>query len=402
MPEAYDKKDFISENKKKITLGGKYKASENQNPGPGAYEKESRLTRRKSENFVIGSAARKDPFAEVINRAKQLPQGYYEQKGMAESKKTFAMGQKRKTVVNNNPGPGAYEKPENLTQRSVVNQKIGSAVRKDLFEAEKRRAAASPSGGHYEHKDFIGMNKQKMTMGSPFKQSYNANPGPGAYKNQESLTQRSQVNQKLDKTKRKDIFEDEIRKASQLPDPGTYSNKDKKFGAHAKSASIGLPVEAKYNQNPGPGAYSKQDALTTKSQVNQKIGTQPRKDIFERELKEAQSKPSIGTYEQKDFIQQNSKKVTMGAPWKHTNNSNPGPGRYTATDAMTRPKSACQKMSQEPRKDIFKEQIQQASQLPEPGQYELKSSFNNDRAASFGQPFKQEYNANPGPGHYEK
>jgi hypothetical protein len=70
-----------------------------------------------------------------------------------------------------------------LTQRSIVNQKIGSAVRKDIFEAEKRRAAASPSGGHYEHKDFIAMNKKKMTLGSPFKQKFNANPGPGAYKN---------------------------------------------------------------------------------------------------------------------------------------------------------------------------------------------------------------------------
>jgi hypothetical protein len=46
----------------------------------------------------MGSAARKDPFAEVINKAKQLPQGYYDQKGLAESKKTFTIGQKRRTI----------------------------------------------------------------------------------------------------------------------------------------------------------------------------------------------------------------------------------------------------------------------------------------------------------------
>jgi hypothetical protein len=42
--------------------------------------------------------------------------------------------------------------------------------------------------------------------------------------------------------------------------------------------------------------------------------------------------------------------------------------------------------------------------MPEPGQYDLKTSIgqNKDQAATFGTPFKHEYNANPGPGAYEK
>ena len=51
-------------------------------------------------------------------------------------------------------------------------------------------------------------------MGSPFRQSVNHNPGPGAYEKNENLTQRNAVNQKMSKTARKDIFEKEIKKAS--------------------------------------------------------------------------------------------------------------------------------------------------------------------------------------------
>ena len=56
------------------------------------------------------------------------------------------------------------------------------------------------------------------------------------------------------------------------------------------------------------------------------------------------------------------------------------------------------------RKDIFADQIQNAQDLPDAGNYNIKDTFeqNKGKAATFGAAFDHKYNENPGPGAYEE
>jgi hypothetical protein len=65
---------------------------------------------------------------------------------------------------------------------SVVNIKIATQERKDIFIDQIKHAEEMPDAGNYTHKDTFETNKGKAAVfGAPFEHKYNENPGPGEY-----------------------------------------------------------------------------------------------------------------------------------------------------------------------------------------------------------------------------
>jgi len=104
--------------------------------------------------------------------------------------------------------------------------------------------------------------------------------------------------------------------------------------------------------------------------------------------------PEAGNYNIKDTFEQNKTKAfTIGAPYEHKYDQNPGPGAYAGDqDAIGMAKSGSIRIGREERKDIFADQIARQQELPEAGNYNIKDTFeqNKGKAATFGSPFKQE------------
>jgi hypothetical protein len=63
-----------------------------------------------------------------------------------------------------------------------------------------------------------------------------------------------------------------------------------------------------------------------------KISQAKRKDIFEKEIKDAKNNPPQGHYE--PVNQNKGKSANIGLPRKQFFNSNPGPGAYHAENAL--------------------------------------------------------------------
>ena len=96
-----------------------------------------------------------------------------------------------------------------------------------------------------------------------------------------------------------------------------------------RNITIGIRREEKLNSNPGPGEYE-QDAskrIQGQNMGSVRIGTAERKDIFEANMKVAQSQPAPGEYEEKTTFGQGPS-ATMKGKWKETTIQGPGPGYY--------------------------------------------------------------------------
>lgn len=137
------------------------------------------------------------------------------------------------------------------------------------------------------------------------------------------------------------------------------------------------------------------------SQRDQTIGTQPRKDPFDSVIRASQQLPEAGTYNIKDTFEQNKgKAATLGLPYEHKYNDNPGPGAYQAKDNSHK-KVVSQKMGKDKRKSIFEAEEKKARELPCSANYEVKSVFDNDKKSfSIGVKKDEKVNQNPGPGQY--
>jgi len=90
-------------------------------------------------------------------------------------------------------------------------------------------------------------------IGLPVESKYNANPGPGTYNAENSI--QSLHNKKgsvrISRAERKALFDEKIKKAKAEPGAGAYAHEG--MFDNAKPFYFGLPAEAKYNTNPGPG-----------------------------------------------------------------------------------------------------------------------------------------------------
>jgi hypothetical protein len=87
----------------------------------------------------------------------------------------------------------------------------------------------------------------------------------------------------------------------------------------------------------------------------------------------------------------------FGKPYKTTYNNNPSPDRYQPDITKNLMKtSANQKISHEPRRDIWEKEIAHAKATPE-ANYARKDTFeqNKNKTHEFGKPYKHTYDNNP-------
>ena len=86
--------------------------------------------------------------------------------------------------------------------------RIGTQERKDIFEAEKRRAEAQPAPGEYIQ-DSSTLVQKHVTMGIRREEKLNANPGPGEYEQDASkrIQGQNMGSVRIGTAERKDIFE---------------------------------------------------------------------------------------------------------------------------------------------------------------------------------------------------
>lgn len=110
-------------------------------------------------------------------------------------------------------------------------------------------------------------------------------------------------------------------------------------------------------------------------QSNIKINKAERTDIWKESLEKAASVPEAN-YRHVDTFEANKKKAhEFGKPYKHTYNANPSPDKYQPD--VTRnlmATSGNQKISHEPRRDIWEKEVAHAKATPE-ANYARKDTF---------------------------
>jgi hypothetical protein len=100
--------------------------------------------------------------------------------------------------------------------------RIGTAERKDLWEAEKRRGSAQPGPGGYLNETST-LSKRGVAIGLPREEKVEARPGPGDYDADASRNlSPTKGSVRMGTAKRKDIWEDQIKAASVGPGAGAY------------------------------------------------------------------------------------------------------------------------------------------------------------------------------------
>lgn len=146
------------------------------------------------------------------------------------------------------------------------------------------------------------------------------------------------------------------------PDQGTYVHATTFEKNKNKAHEFGKPYKTQYNNNPSPDKYRINNSPTKERIPSATIGTQPRPNIWKKEIEGAKDKPECGTYERTTTFESNKKKAyTFGAAYETKYNANPGPGQYSESHNLTKTRSvngATQK--KEARKDIFADEIRRA------------------------------------------
>ena len=88
------------------------------------------------------------------------------------------MGQRIKTTVNVNPGPGQYEQNDEAIKTSSRTVVINQSERQDLWGEEATDEFPGP-GNYSEIKSTFGQTQNAPTMGVRIEEKVNSNPGPG-------------------------------------------------------------------------------------------------------------------------------------------------------------------------------------------------------------------------------
>jgi hypothetical protein len=176
----------------------------------------------------------------------------------------------------------------------------------------------------------------------------------------------------MDRQPRKDIWEDEIKRTKERPE--VYNHVTTFEKNKNKAHEFGKPYVTVYDKNPMAGKYQP-DQTANFMQSNIKIDKAAKKDIWHESIEKAKSIPEA--YNLKDTFEQNKNKASeFGKPFKTTYNNNPSACKYQpdiTKNLMNT--SSNQKMNKDARPDIWKDEIKRASELPEAGNYERKTTF---------------------------
>lgn len=176
------------------------------------------------------------------------------------------------------------------------------------------------------------------------------------------------------------------------PGPGNYNLHSARNGP---SYAFGGKSKGKMNENPGPGSYTVDITVNKVGGGKYKIGTASRSSQFLN--RSASDLPGPGNYE--------SNKSSLNARLAYkfgtsnrpgVNNKNPGPGEYD--EQYYKGNKSSSKIGNSKRGNIIDKE---KSELPGPGNYENKSTF-NDKSYKFGNSNRPQISTiSPGPGSYE-
>ena len=336
-----------------------------ENPGPGSYK----------INSSIGSG----PHAIIISRKFQKNDqnvpgpGNYNPLDPIHNIKYSIRSKSNSTIINNNPGPGAY----NIFTQSKHSPRaaIGKAIR--MHEKYEK----TPGPGAYDPKA-VKPKIPKFSFplspkGQPIEES---NLGPGSYEYGLS-TNRGKSAVIVPRRP-------ETAKNTKIPGPGSYNVKNDPFSVPKWTIPKAKKDESFVNDLPSPADYSPKSNLL--HIPNYSIGTSLRINLFKGTLI-----PGPGTYE----VSKNSEgpKYTMASKHKRTvSEIVPGPGQYNFEIKKRTPSAIFGTSKKKSPEKSEKEEI------PGPGSYKTAQELKGPEY-SFSRQKKTfvQISEIPGPGHYE-
>ena len=313
------------------TFGHKNKLREREKtPGPGNYN----LRKEKDliiPSYLFGRQKRED---ELVKSKKIIPgPGKYEYTKdhilLRHPKYSFGTTKKSRNYSSISPGPGAYSHKE-FMGKDGPKKTIGIKYNYRQFDGIN-----TPGPGHYKESNMdnylnkapimkIGKSKRvNQLLNNPT----NPNPGPGQYNDDKTIkfVQIKNPSWKIGSSKRKSLSQ----KDRSVPGVGNYTISGV-FGSYSPHYTMRIKgILANYKTDvPGPGQYQNEKMNLYKHYPSWKIGTSQRDDDLRKTIKEGFPGPGKYGYKtMKDFFAPKYKfgnKKRFSGYGKDT----PGPGSY--------------------------------------------------------------------------
>ena len=371
----------------KIGTSPRLKDENKENPGPGSYN----LSSSKGTNGPSYSIATK-PIKIMKDMVTPGPATYNPLN--LDKKSSYTFGHKYKDKARDiSPGPGNYNirTEKDLIVPSTI---FGHEKKKDFGDASK-----SPGPGNYNN-DINSTNIQhpKYSFGREKRMSdnNNGNPGPGSYKHKEYIGR--------DGNKISMGLKGKSKSMECIPGPGQYqtSNYDNIL---RKLPNIKIGKQKRFydsyflTDNPGPGQYNDAEKIKNVklNKPSWKIGTSLRKPLID-----IIDSPGPGNYNLSKNIGEGAPKYTMRIRDKSSGErfNTPGPGNYDSGKLNLFKKNPSWKIGTSKRESL---KLKIEDGFPGPGTYKYsdkhlltapKYQFGTEKK------YRNKYNDSPGPGTY--
>ena len=320
-PAAYN--PLKKNEKQSYTFGHKYKEKNKEiTPGPGNYD-----LRKEKDLLVPSSIFGHEKKFESDNKNKSPGPGRYSgdinTTNLQHPKYSFGKEKRVTDKINENPGPGNYMHKEYVGREG---RKISIGLK---FKSKSTENIPGP--GQYTTDNYDPILKKlpdiKIGKANRFSTSnlFEDNPGPGQYDNDKvKYVKVNKPSWKIGTSKRKPLSD-----IVDSPGPGEY-NISKNIGDGAPHYSMRIKDKDGGVRfiTPGPGRYNNDELHTFKRYPSWKIGTSKRDDSLKRQIREGF--PGVGTYQYFDKHLLSAPKYGFGTQkrYKDKYNDNPGPGSY--------------------------------------------------------------------------
>ena len=306
------------------SFGHKYKdKSSDMSPGPGNYN-----IRTEKDLSVPSSKFGHEKRIGLSGKNKGTPgPGNYNLNNLDNStnvmhpKYSFGIEKRITDHNNNNPGPGSYLHKEYIGKEGSKHS-MGLRLKSKSMDH-------IPGPGQYESNNYNSVLKKlpdiKIGKAQRFSNINQDNPGPGQYNDIDNLkyVKLSKPSWKIGTSTR-----NPLNNLENTPGPGQY-NVGKNIGDGAPHYSMRTKnKDSQIFDSPGPGKYNNEELNVLKRYPSWKIGTSKRDDSLKRQVKEGF--PGPGTYENYNKHLISAPKYGFGTEkrYKDKLNDNPGPGSY--------------------------------------------------------------------------
>ena len=397
-------------------------------PGPGAYdtEKVSQLIYKQAKTTVVIRPQSSRPQSKTIdigpgqyevNPPDDRVKGYY----FTSSRKD---GQGQRSSV---PGPGQYDYENSLANIKGKTSKIVFGKSGRVMDYSRERRGMPGPGAYAVESINPGLERFKYNSGYKFPKSDKGDtrlvrdgmPGPGAY-NGNVVTDLSHQTKGYSLGKSKNRPESGL---NGIPGPGTYDFRESKVNSGVKFGRNPRQDLARKNDIPGPGIYDVNlNSVAFKKAPGVKFGKSethfvpsdvpgpgnyelPIRAFDQRGVKfpkdpkhqlKENSVPGPGNYDYIEFYKNNKGTFKFGKESRQHQSriDSPGPGAYNPKTVVPSPKISIPNAMRI--KDL-------KSEVPGPGQYEIRADNWNKHFPRFVKPENKVKNGSDhvGPGIYD-